>query len=44
VLDLIDGQRSLADILTALGEPAELGFASRNAMEAFVEKVTGLAG
>lgn len=44
VLELIDGRRTAAEIVSLLGDPVVLGFASPNALETFVEKVTAVAG
>lgn len=44
VLDLIDGQRTAAQIVDALGDPVASGFASRIHAENFVRKVASLAG
>ncbi len=42
VLDLIDGSRTLADIVTAMSSHVGSGFTSRSHLESFVRKVTTL--
>ena len=44
ILGLIDGSRTAADIVDQVDDPAALGFASRNHLESFVQKVASLVG